>query len=159
MLFKNTVLILVLAPVVVLSTVLALTTSATLLASAEQEVTVTRERLLDESRERLKDYASLAHTAVTDLYAQAEPGDKATRGLAIARLSKMKYGADGYFIGWGYNTLTGTDARARRESDGLLALLQEAQVNRASPPTLVRHHAQLEKNIADRRSGAEPTGT
>lgn len=100
MLFKNKVLILVLAPVVLLSTVLALTTSANLLASAEQEVTVTRERLLDESRDRLKDYASLAQTSVADLYAQAQTSEKATRALAIARLSKMKYGDDGYFIGY-----------------------------------------------------------
>ncbi|MDF3163265.1 methyl-accepting chemotaxis protein [Pseudomonas proteolytica] len=100
MLFKNKVLILVLAPVVLLSTVLALTTSANLLASAEQEVTVTRERLLDESRERLKDYASLAQTSVADLYAQAQTSEKATRAQAIARLSKMKYGDDGYFIGY-----------------------------------------------------------
>ena len=100
MLFKNKVLILVLAPVVLLSSVLALTTSATLLSSAEHEVTVTRERLLDESRERLKDYATLAQTSVAELYAQAEAGDKATRELAIARLSKMKFGDDGYFIGY-----------------------------------------------------------
>lgn len=129
MLFKNKVLILVLAPVVLLSSVLALTTSATLLSSAEHEVTVTRERLLDESRERLKDYATLAQTSVAELYAQAEAGDKATRELAIARLSKMKFGDDGYFIGYDSQVVrlfrgdssegVGTNMSDRKDKNGI----------------------------------------
>lgn len=129
MLFKNKVLMLVLAPVVLLSTVLALTTSTTLLSSAEQEVTVTRERLLDESRERLKDYANLARTSVAELYAQAETGDKATRALAIARLSQMKYGDDGYFIGYDSQVVrlfrgdsregVGTNMSDRKDKNGI----------------------------------------
>ncbi|RDS89900.1 methyl-accepting chemotaxis protein [Pseudomonas fluorescens] len=129
MLFKNKVLMLVLAPVVLLSTVLALTTSTTLLSSAEQEVTATRERLLDESRERLKDYANLARTSVAELYAQAETGDTATRALAIARLSRMKYGDDGYFIGYDSQVVrlfrgdssegVGTNMSERKDRNGL----------------------------------------
>lgn len=129
MLFKNKVLMLVLAPVVLLSTVLALTTSTTLLSSAEQEVTVTRERLLNESRERLKDYANLARTAVAELYARAETGDTATRASAIARLSKMKYGDDGYFIGYDSQVVrlfrgdssegVGTNMSDRKDKNGI----------------------------------------
>ncbi|OCW20413.1 chemotaxis protein [Pseudomonas sp. S3E12] len=129
MLFKNKVLMLVLAPVVLLSTVLALTTSTTLLSSAEQEVTATRERLLDESRERLKDYANLARTSVAELYAQAETGGTATRALAIARLSRMKYGDDGYFIGYDSQVVrlfrgdssegVGTNMSERKDRNGL----------------------------------------
>ncbi|MCP1463123.1 methyl-accepting chemotaxis protein [Pseudomonas sp. S3E17] len=129
MLFKNKVLMLVLVPVVLLSTVLALTTSTTLLSSAEQEVTATRERLLDESRERLKDYANLARTSVAELYAQAETGGTATRALAIARLSRMKYGDDGYFIGYDSQVVrlfrgdssegVGTNMSERKDRNGL----------------------------------------
>ena len=93
-------LLLTLLPVLVFAVLLGVATSVTLMVRAEQDVAETRERLLAESRERLADYASIARTAVADLYEQAAPGDLSGRARAIARLSAMKYGDDGYFIGY-----------------------------------------------------------
>jgi methyl-accepting chemotaxis protein len=98
--FKRKMLLLSLLPVLVLAVLLSLGISFTLLSQAEQEVGQTRERLLQESRSRLTDYAAIARTAVADLYASASAGDLASRAQAIARLSQIKYAEDGYFIGY-----------------------------------------------------------
>jgi methyl-accepting chemotaxis protein len=98
--FKTKILLLTLLPVMLFALVLGLSARGTLQSQAEQEVTQTRERLLEESRIRLKDYASIARTSIAELYDRAAPGDSSSRALAISRLSKVKYGDDGYFIGY-----------------------------------------------------------
>ncbi|UVL21945.1 methyl-accepting chemotaxis protein [Pseudomonas donghuensis] len=98
--FKTKILLLTLLPVMLFALVLGLSTRGTLQSQAEQEVAHTRERLLEDSRIRLKDYASIARTSVAELYDRAAPGDPSSRALAISRLSKVKYGDDGYFIGY-----------------------------------------------------------
>lgn len=98
--FKTKILLLTLFPVMLFALVSGLSTRSTLQSQAEQEVAQTRERLLEESRTRLKDYASIARTSIAGLYDQAAAGDPSSRALAISRLSKMKYGDDGYFIGY-----------------------------------------------------------
>ena len=129
MTFKSKMLLLTLLPVLLFAVVAGLTTRANLLSGAEQEIANTRERLLEESRDRLKDYASIARTAVADLYERAEPGDKAGRAPAIARLSKMKYGDDGYFIGYDSQVIrlfrgdssegVGTNMSDRKDKNGV----------------------------------------
>ncbi|MBD9586051.1 cache domain-containing protein [Pseudomonas sp. PDM03] len=98
--FKTKILLLTLFPVMLFALVSGLSTHSTLQSQAEQEVAQTRERLLEESRTRLKDYASIARTSIAELYDRAAAGDPSSRALAISRLSKMKYGDDGYFIGY-----------------------------------------------------------
>lgn len=98
--FKTKILLLTLFPVMLFALVSGLSTRGTLQSQAEQEVAQTRERLLEESRARLKDYASIARTSIAELYDRAAAGDPSSRALAITRLSKMKYGDDGYFIGY-----------------------------------------------------------
>jgi methyl-accepting chemotaxis protein len=98
--FKTKILLLTLFPVMLFALVSGLSTRGTLQSQAEQEVAQTRERLLEESRTRLKDYASIARTSIAELYDRAAAGDPSSRALAISRLSKMKYGDDGYFIGY-----------------------------------------------------------
>ena len=98
--FKTKILLLTLFPVILFALVSGLSTRSTLQSQAEQEVAQTRERLLEESRTRLKDYASIARTSIAELYDRAAAGDPSSRALAISRLSKMKYGDDGYFIGY-----------------------------------------------------------
>ncbi len=98
--FKTKILLLTLLPVLLFALVLGLSARGTLQAQAEQEVAQTRERLLEESRTRLKDYASIAQTSITELYERAAVGDLSGRALAISRLSSVKYGDDGYFIGY-----------------------------------------------------------
>lgn len=98
--FKTKILLLTLLPVMLFALVLGLSARGTLQSQAEQEIAQTRERLLEESRTRLKDYASIARTSIAELYDRAAPGDSSSRVLAISRLSKVKYGDDGYFIGY-----------------------------------------------------------
>jgi len=98
--FKTKILLLTLFPVMLFALVSGLSTRSTLQSQAEQEVAQTRERLLEESRTRLKDYASIARTSIAELYDRAAAGDPSSRALAISRLSKMKYGDNGYFIGY-----------------------------------------------------------
>lgn len=98
--FKTKILLLTLLPVMLFALVIGLSTRGTLQSQTEQEVAHTRERLLEESRIRLKDYASIARTSIAELYDRAAAGEPSSRALAISRLSKMKYGDDGYFIGY-----------------------------------------------------------
>lgn len=98
--FKSKILLLTVVPVLLFALLIGTATRLWLTVRAEQDVAETRERLLEESRSRLKDYANIARTAVADLYDDATPGDLTGRASAIARLSKVKYGEDGYFIGY-----------------------------------------------------------
>jgi methyl-accepting chemotaxis protein len=65
--FKTKLLLLTLLPVMLFALVSGLSISTTLQSQAEQEVAQTRERLLEESRTRLQDYASIAHTSIAEL--------------------------------------------------------------------------------------------
>ncbi len=98
--FKSKILLLTVLPVLFFALLIGVAIRSTLMERAEQDVLETRERLLEQSRAQLKDYASIARTAVADLYEPAAEGDRASRAQAIARLSKIKYGDDGYFIGY-----------------------------------------------------------
>ena len=64
--FKTKILLLTLFPVILFALVSGLSTRSTLQSQAEQEVAQTRERLLEESRTRLKDYASIARTSIAE---------------------------------------------------------------------------------------------
>jgi len=77
--FKTKILLLTLLPVLLFALVLGVSARSTLQAQAEQEVAQTRERLLEESRTRLKDYASIAQTSITELYERAAAGDLSGR--------------------------------------------------------------------------------
>lgn len=127
--FKRKILLLTLLPVALFAVVLSITTSKILLSLAEQEVTQTRDRLLAESRARLEDYASIARSSIAGLYNNANSGDLQSRALAISQLSKMKYGDDGYFIGYDSQVVrlfrgessegVGTNMSDRKDRDGV----------------------------------------
>jgi methyl-accepting chemotaxis protein len=127
--FKLKILLLTLLPVLLFALVLSISTTTTLLSRAEQDVQQARERLLQESRSRLEDYASIARTAVADLYANGTDGDLSKRALGIARLSRMKYGEDGYFIGYDSQVVrlfrgdsnegVGTNMSERKDKNGV----------------------------------------
>uniref|UniRef100_UPI0030DD6133 methyl-accepting chemotaxis protein n=2 Tax=unclassified Pseudomonas TaxID=196821 RepID=UPI0030DD6133 len=127
--FKRKILLLTLLPVVLFAVVLSITTSKILLSLADREVTQTRDRLLAESRARLEDYASIARSSIAGLYNNANSGDLQSRALAISQLSKMKYGDDGYFIGYDSQVVrlfrgessdgVGTNMSDRKDRDGV----------------------------------------
>ena len=97
---KSKMLLLALLPVILFAIVLSGAAAKILLNLAEDEVKETRERLVQESRQELQHYMQIAMGSVQALYDGARQGDMASRDQAIAILSKIKYGKDGYFFGY-----------------------------------------------------------
>ncbi|MCE5363549.1 methyl-accepting chemotaxis protein [Pseudomonas anguilliseptica] len=95
---KAKVVLLALIPVVLFAVVLSGAAARVLQNLAAQEVEETRERLLQESRNELQHYVQIALGSVQALYDDAGQGDMASREQAIAILSKIKFGKDGYFF-------------------------------------------------------------
>ncbi|HUE92710.1 methyl-accepting chemotaxis protein [Pseudomonas sp.] len=102
---KMKVVLLALVPVVLFALVLSGAAAKVLQNLAAQEVEETRERLLEESRSELQHYVQIALGSVQTLYDGAAQGDMASREQAIAVLSKIKYGKDGYFFGHDSNVV------------------------------------------------------
>ncbi|MEQ9727178.1 methyl-accepting chemotaxis protein [Pseudomonas sp. WHRI 8822A] len=102
---KSKVVLLALVPVLLFAVVLSGAAAKVLYSLAEQEVTETRERLLDEKRNELQNYSAIAMGAVQSLYDAAPNGDLESRKQAIAILSRIKYGMDGYFFGHDSNVV------------------------------------------------------
>ena len=96
---KSKVVLLALIPVVLFALALSGAAAKVLQNLAAQEVEETRERLLQESRIELQHYVQIALGSVQALYDSAASGDMASREQAIAILSKIKFGKDGYFFG------------------------------------------------------------
>jgi methyl-accepting chemotaxis protein len=97
---KTKVLLLALMPVMLFALVLSGAVTQVIHSLAEGEVKNTRERLVEESRQELKSYMQIALGSVQALYDASSSGDTASREQAIAILSKIKYGKDGYFFGY-----------------------------------------------------------
>ena len=97
---KSKMLLLALLPVILFAIVLSGAAAKILLNLAEDEVKETRERLVQENRQELQHYMQIAMGSVQALYDGARQGDMASRDQAIAILSKIKYGKDGYFFGY-----------------------------------------------------------
>ncbi|WP_212631308.1 methyl-accepting chemotaxis protein [Pseudomonas sp. KB-10] len=102
---KTKVILLALVPVILFALVLSGTAARVLQSLAADEVAETRERLLQEKRSELEHYMQIALGSVKGLYDGAAQGDMASREQAIAILSKIKYGADGYFFGHDSNVV------------------------------------------------------
>jgi methyl-accepting chemotaxis protein len=102
---KMKVVLLALVPVVLFALVLSGAAAKVLQNLAAQEVEETRERLLEESRSELQHYVQIALGSVQTLYDGAAQGDMASREQAIAVLSKIKFGKDGYFFGHDSNVV------------------------------------------------------
>ena len=67
---------------------------------ADTEVKDTRERLLGDRRAELEHYVQIAMGSIQAEYDRSANGDLNARAEAIARLSKVKYGKDGYIFGY-----------------------------------------------------------
>ena len=95
---KTKLLLLAVLPVLIFALVISGAADRILRSLAESEVSETRQRLLDESRQSLEHYMQIGLGSVQSLYDGAANGDPASRAQAIAILSKIKYGKDGYFF-------------------------------------------------------------
>lgn len=80
---------------------------------AEREIQTLETQLIETKREELKNYLSIARTAVVNTYGRAAPDDDAAK-LAVSReLAAMLYGQDGYFFVFDYE---GTNLVAPRQT-------------------------------------------
>ncbi|QLC72673.1 cache domain-containing protein [Pseudomonas sp. LPB0260] len=126
---KKKILLLTLVPLLLFAAVLSGTASQVLIGLAESEVTEARERLLEESRSRLIDYASIAQSMLAPLYQETAEGDMRSRAQAVRLLSAIKYGKDGYFFGYDSDVVrifrgdssegVGTNMRDRKDKNGV----------------------------------------
>ena len=69
---------------------------------AEREIAALEMQLIDAKRDELKNYLSLARTAVVAEYGPALPDDEAAKLAVTQILSTMIYGQDGYFFVFDY---------------------------------------------------------
>ncbi|WP_108815972.1 cache domain-containing protein [Loktanella sp. Alg231-35] len=100
-------------PLIVAVTLITLVVTAQSRQLAEREIQALETQLIDTKREELKNYLSIARTAVVNTYGRAAPDDEAAK-LAVSReLAAMLYGQDGYFFVYDYD---GTNLVAPRQT-------------------------------------------
>ncbi len=80
---------------------------------AEREIAALEQELLSAKKAELKNYISLARTAIGPIYGNALPDDEAAKDLVKQSLSAMIYGQDGYFFVFDYE---GTNLVAPRQT-------------------------------------------
>ncbi|MEO0931740.1 MAG: cache domain-containing protein, partial [Pseudomonadota bacterium] len=70
---------------------------------AEREIQALEAQLIDTKREELKNYLSIARTAVVNTYGRAAPDDEDAKLAVTRELAAMLYGQDGYFFVFDYD--------------------------------------------------------
>ncbi|QFT93136.1 Signal transduction histidine-protein kinase/phosphatase DegS [Roseovarius sp. THAF9] len=70
---------------------------------AEREIHSLEEKLIAAKRDELKNYLSLARTAIINIYGRAAPDDETAKLEVTQILSAMIYGQDGYFFVFDYD--------------------------------------------------------
>ncbi len=81
---------------------------------AEREIAILENQLIQAKQDELKNYLSIARTAVVNTYGRAAPDDEDAK-LAVSReLAAMLYGQDGYFFVFDYD---GTNLVAPRQTE------------------------------------------
>ena len=81
---------------------------------AEREIHALETRLIATKRAELKNYLSIARTAVVNTYGRAAPDDEVAKLAVTQELSSMLYGQDGYFFVFDYD---GNNLVAPRQTD------------------------------------------
>lgn len=82
-------------------------------ALAEREIAALEQELLNAKKEELKNYISIARTAIGAVYGPAKPDDAAAKLEVMQSLAAMLYGQDGYFFVFDYE---GTNLVAPRQT-------------------------------------------
>ncbi|MDD9979091.1 MAG: cache domain-containing protein, partial [Boseongicola sp.] len=82
-------------------------------AAAEREVASLEEQLLAAKKDELRNYISLARTAIGSRYGNALPDDEVAKTEVMQTLAAMIYGQDGYFFVFDYD---GTNLVAPRQT-------------------------------------------
>ena len=122
--------ILALSVVTVLISALGLTTMNVMKIQSvyEEEIRVTRERLMETKKLELKQYTEIAHTSIKDLLSKPDAKDQ-----LVSRLSDIRFGDDGYFFAYSEKGVVTAHAKSTLigknlwdlKSEGGVAIIQE----------------------------------
>ncbi|WP_278444923.1 methyl-accepting chemotaxis protein [Stutzerimonas kunmingensis] len=93
-------LLLALGPILLLAVLLSGVAVIELQDLADQQETQTRASLIRDRRVELESYVQLARNAIAPIYERSAEGDLQARDQAVALLEGLTYGREGYF--WGY---------------------------------------------------------
>ena len=80
---------------------------------AEREIDALETQLIEAKRAELKNYISIARTAIGAIYGNAAPDDEVAKTRVMQMLAAMIYGQDGYFFVFDYD---GTNLVAPRQT-------------------------------------------
>ncbi|MCO4848398.1 MAG: cache domain-containing protein [Yoonia sp.] len=90
-------------PLVLAVTLISFVVTSQSRALAEREIQGLEDQLIQAKRDELKNYLSIARTAIINTYGLAGPADEAAKLQVTQELSSMLYGQDGYFFVFDYD--------------------------------------------------------
>lgn len=90
-------------PLVLAVTLISLVVTNQSRALAQREIQGLEGQLIQAKRDELKNYLSIARTAIVNTYGLAAPDDEAAKLKVTQDLSAMLYGQDGYFFVFDYD--------------------------------------------------------
>ncbi|WP_394199717.1 cache domain-containing protein [Litoreibacter albidus] len=101
--YRQKVFLLTALPLVLAVAAIAVVVTAQSRQLAEREIRELESQLIEAKRAELKNYLSLARTAIGSTYGNAAPDDDASKLLVTQTLSAMIYGQDGFFFVYDYD--------------------------------------------------------
>ena len=101
--YRQKVFLLTALPLVLAVAAIAVVVTAQSRQLAEREIRELESQLIEAKRAELKNYLSLARTAIGSTYGNAAPDDEASKLLVTQTLSAMIYGQDGFFFVYDYD--------------------------------------------------------
>ena len=101
--YGQKVFLLATVPMIIAVTLIILVVVSQSRQLAEREIAALESELIEAKKDELKNYLSIARTAVVNTYGRAAPDDEEAK-LAVSReLAAMLYGQDGYFFVFDYD--------------------------------------------------------
>ena len=101
--YGQKVFLLATVPLIIAVSLIAVLVTAQSRQLAEREIAALEAQLIEAKRDELKNYLSIARTAVVNTYGRAAPDDAKAKLLVTRELAAMLYGQDGYFFVFDYD--------------------------------------------------------
>ncbi len=111
--YGQKVFLLATVPLILAVTLISLVVTSQSRQLAEREIAALEAQLIGAKRNELKNYLSIARTAVVNTYGRAAPDDDDAKLAVSQELAAMLYGQDGYFFVFDYD---GTNLVAPRQT-------------------------------------------
>ncbi|NSX56410.1 cache domain-containing protein [Parasulfitobacter algicola] len=100
--YSQKIFLLATVPLVLAVTAIAILVTVQSRQLADREIKSLETQLIEAKRAELKNYLSIARTAIVNTYGRAAPDDNAAKLEVTQALSSMLYGQDGYFFVFDY---------------------------------------------------------